>query len=457
MTKIEVYDERNSKKKSFIIKLVIWKIFLNAFMPIFNSFYFYTFGQFDEFTPEWYRSKGINIQITSYLRIFSLMGVGFFRYLKPRFRAWYDRKFTSDKKITRKLTYLEYQKVYTFRQFDIELSYAEACTSIFVALCFGFMFPNIYIACLLQLVVLYYKDKLLGNFFPFIIFLIVVNTYIFLSIFDKRNHQFMRNILILASFTSSVLCIWTFGNKDYFPDNLLTSQINNFFDISKSLNTTEKNFYFEQDLSNSNSIHPGDFIDLIHFTKYREKEHNPIKEKYPDYYLESSSGQYWYFSLLMERVGNSTLAKVIIFIILSFFTIQILRSIFKKVKKNLLRKKLKKGIKHYKDQTSEIHFEDLIKDEEILDMESMWRIMRGRETNVKRLDKMNEERIVRLKRVWRRRSRRNTLRRANSILSPTKLMAKGVLRFSTLANYDFKVLKFFFYFLIFFFLVSSAL
>lgn len=143
--------------------MVIWKIFLNAFMPIINSFYFYSFGQFDEFTPDWYKDKGINIQVTSYLRIFSLIGIGFYRYFEPRIMAWYDREFTKDMSVTRKLTYVEYQRVYTFQQFDIELSYAEACTSIFVAVTYGFMFPNIYLACFLQLVVIYYKDKLLGK------------------------------------------------------------------------------------------------------------------------------------------------------------------------------------------------------------------------------------------------------------------------------------------------------
>lgn len=438
MTKMEVYDERNSKKKSFIIKLVIWKIFLNAFMPIISTFYFYSFGQYDEFTPEWYKAKGIKIQFTSYLRIFSLITTGFVRYYKPRLLAWYDRRFTKDRKITRKLTYVEYQKVYTNRQFDIELSYAEACTSIFVALCFGFMFPNVYIACLLQLIVLYYKDKLLGKLFLKIF--LVVNTYIFLSIFDKRNHQFMRNILTLASFTSSVLCIWIFGNQDYFPEKLTQSEIDNSFNITKSPISTDKVFIFEE----ASSISTSEFSSLIELTKYRTKIETSITTKYPQYYLESSSGEYGYFSLFTQRIENSPLAKVITFIILSFLMIQLLRFVYKRISKRSKHKKLKKGIKFYKNGVSEIHFEDLIKDEEILDIESMWRIMRGRETNVERLDKMNQEKVVRLKRVWRRRCRRNTLRRANSLIRRSKSFVNGILRFSTLANYDFKVRKIFF-------------
>lgn len=434
MTNFEAYDERNSKKKSFIIKLVIWKIFLNAFMPLISSFYFYSFGQFDEFTPEWYKSKGINIQITSYLRIFSLIGIGIVRYLKPRLIAWYDRKFTKDVGKTRKFIYVEYQRVYTFRQFDIETSYAEACTSIFVALSFGFMFPNIYFVCLLQLVILYYRDKLLGTYITNNY--LVMNTYIFLSIFNKKNHAVMRNILILASFASSILCIWVFGNIDYFPDKLTLDQIDNSFDIIPTSDTNSDYFYFEK--NSTNSISPSDFQNLISYTKYNSKLSEDLIKKYPQYEAETSSGQYYYVSLFMDRIQNSSLAKVIIFIILSFFVFEILRYFSNKIKKYVVRNQIKKGIDHFKDNTSENHFEDLIKSDEILDIESMCRIMRGTETNVKRLDAMNEERIKRLKRIWRRRNRRNTLKRNTDSLE-TSFSINGPVMFSTLSSYDFKV------------------
>lgn len=259
-----------------------------------------------------------------------------------------------------------------------------------------------------------------------------------MSIFDKSNHKFMRNILILASFTSSVLCIWVFGNSDYFPEKLLDSQIYNGFVITPSANSTSEAFYYDKDQSVENSISKADFESLIDYTKFENLQKSAILEKYPDYNPSMSSGEYWYFKLFARRIQNSSLAKVIIFIIFSFVMIQILRYLYKKFQKYFQKRAVKKGIGFYKDHTPDTMFEDLIGDEEILDIETMWRLMKGRETNLKRLISLHDERVVRLKRVWRRRSKRNTLRRSNSLRSGARAN-KPILRFKSLASYDFKV------------------
>lgn len=259
-----------------------------------------------------------------------------------------------------------------------------------------------------------------------------------MSIFDKSNHKFMRNILILASFTSSVLCIWVFGNADYFPEKLLEAQRYNSFVITSSANSTSESFYFEKDPTTENSISRADFNALIQYTKFESIPSSSLLDKYPNYHSEMASGDYWYFNLFAERTNNSSLAKVIIFIILSFLMIQILRYFYKKFQKYFQKRAVKKGIGFFKDHTPNTLFEDLMADEEILDIETMWRLMKGRETNLKRLISLHDERVVRLKRVWRRRSKRNTLRRSNSLRSGAAAK-RQILRFKSLASYDFKV------------------
>jgi hypothetical protein len=147
--------------------------------------------------------------ITSYVRIFALIGVGLVRFLIPRILQFYDAKLSFDNKKTRKETHKEYQEVYTNMQFDPELSFAESLTTIFVMIIYGFMMPLIIPASLLQLFVIYYRDKLL-----------VSNTYAFFSHVDTKLHKYVRNLLALAFFVSCFVNTWIFGNLNAFTKNV---------------------------------------------------------------------------------------------------------------------------------------------------------------------------------------------------------------------------------------------
>ena len=65
--------------------------------------------------------------------------------------------------VTRKKDHKRYKRVYVWRAFDIELSYAEVLTTVFVAMTYGFVMPLIFIPCLLQIIALYYRDKFLSK------------------------------------------------------------------------------------------------------------------------------------------------------------------------------------------------------------------------------------------------------------------------------------------------------
>jgi uncharacterized phage infection (PIP) family protein YhgE len=98
--------------------------------------------------------------------------------------------------------------VYTNMEFDPELSFAESLTTIFIMITFGSMMPLIIPASLLQLLVIYYRDKLL-----------ISNTYIFFSFIDINLHAYTRNLLVMAFFISCLFNTWVFGNTEIFANN----------------------------------------------------------------------------------------------------------------------------------------------------------------------------------------------------------------------------------------------
>ena len=75
--------------------------------------------------------------------------------------TWF--RFTWDMSVTRKKNHKNYKDLYVWGAFDIELSYAEVLTTVFLEMTYGFMMPIIFIPSLLQIIVLYYRDKYLSK------------------------------------------------------------------------------------------------------------------------------------------------------------------------------------------------------------------------------------------------------------------------------------------------------
>lgn len=175
---------------SLIKKLFFWKYFTTGIIPLVSGLYFPYFGGFgfyDEITPYWYKNKGVSIIISSILRIPILALVGFLRWLIPFLTKLYDQKWTGNKKVTRKVIHKDYQEVYRGSEFEIELSYAETFTTVFVALTYGFLMPVIFISSFFQLTILLYRDKILSKFQ---LILLVTNNISFQHIHDLYSiHQ----------------------------------------------------------------------------------------------------------------------------------------------------------------------------------------------------------------------------------------------------------------------------
>jgi hypothetical protein len=289
--------------------------------------------------------------ITSYVRIFALLGVGIVRYIMPRILQFYDAKFSFDTKKTRKETHKEYQEVYTNMQFDLELSYAESLTTIFVMVIYGFMMPLIIPASLLQLLIIYYRDKLL-----------VSNTYAFFSHVDTKLHKYVRNLLALAFFASCFVNTWVFGNLNSFTKNVPypnTDSILNFFKFEE---VDELSYIATPIGNNFNSLN--EFFGIVELPK---------------------SG---YVSSFQARTKADKLQRLIQVILLIYAIFTIMRWTFIAMAGRMIKARLKQGIKQFKSDASNAQFEDLIDQNEILERITLGEKTKGRGIHLVRMRDM---------------------------------------------------------------------
>lgn len=102
LTNYEVHHDKNQASISLVVKMFFWKYFTIGIFPLLSSvhisffklpfFELPEFGFYDDFTALWYLEKGVGVLISSFLRIFILMGTGLFRYFRYKFRVMYDQK-----------------------------------------------------------------------------------------------------------------------------------------------------------------------------------------------------------------------------------------------------------------------------------------------------------------------------------------------------------------------------
>ena len=304
--------------------------------------------------------------ITSFVRIFALIGVGIARFLMPRIMQFYDAKFSFDRTKTRKETHQEYQEVYTNMEFDPELSFAESLTTIFIMITFGSMMPLIIPASLLQLLVIYYRDKLL-----------ISNTYIFFSFIDINLHAYTRNLLVMAFFISCLFNTWVFGNTEIFANNKNLESQNPLF----------KYFTFKSESDVEYSV-----------TSLDSKLYNSISD-YPELNQDLNSG---YAATFRVRSRANSLQKTIQIFLLVYAIFTVLRWLFNAFASTIIRNRLKEGIKKFQSSASNSQFEDLIDQNEILDIITLEEKTQGREIPFVRLREMMRQRRIRLVRNYQR-------------------------------------------------------
>lgn len=168
LSEFEFYTNYNATQNAIFLKLFGWKVFIIILLPIIINSDLIIVNtddslSYDDFTPDWYQSKGVSLILGAYARAFLPIWELLWRYYRPRIYQLWDRGFTMNKKKTRRKNISEYLKVYENENFDIERSYAEIMTIIFFT-CFYFnVLPHIAIPALINLILIYYKDKLLSK------------------------------------------------------------------------------------------------------------------------------------------------------------------------------------------------------------------------------------------------------------------------------------------------------
>ena len=65
--------------------------------------------------------------------------------------------------ISRQSTHEAYLSYYKSQTFDIYHSYSEILNVLFIVGTYGVILPHIWIPCLLYLILMYYKDKILSK------------------------------------------------------------------------------------------------------------------------------------------------------------------------------------------------------------------------------------------------------------------------------------------------------
>jgi hypothetical protein len=241
----------------------------------------------------------------------------------------------------------------------------------------------------------------------------VSNTYIFFHFVDERLHKLVRKILPLVFFSSSLSCIWLFGNKAHFTP-----------------------FFGEHDLSNN--IHIEALTTPSSFTLL-----NKPNLVYPIF-------QKGYSSEFKKRFQKSQFSTVLLFFILGWTIFLVLRKILDWLEQKEIEKALKKGINHFKSKSVSFQFEDLVGEKEIVERLNLEKKTDGRGLQNKQLREMRKESKNRLISNWKRKKRKKSMKSlatANSCLfidyrrpgSDGDLVYSNSHEFCTLASYDFRV------------------
>lgn len=243
LAQLEGHSDYNKRQSSVLIKLFFWKYIITSLFPvlattdIFDNFLFgaQNFKAYDDFTPVWYQEIGSGLILSMYIRIFLIIGDFIFRYYFPRLLQWYDRgginsPLTDDTIMsktqipnTKKNTHKEFLKVYKNLWFDIERSYAEILNTIFFAFTYWVMLPHIFLPCVLVILTIYYKDKILSKK-PKIIFPALTthrNKY-------RLDETLYRDSLQIIKFGPAVVifgAVWIFGNETYISTNNIVDDV----------------------------------------------------------------------------------------------------------------------------------------------------------------------------------------------------------------------------------------
>ena len=180
-------------------------IFINFRLRIGPTIYL---GDFDDFTPSWFKSIGYSLSLTLTLKILAALGFAFLKKMKNVLPRCFDRGFSTDMAKTKKKIQNEYEKLYTNDDFNIDFCYTEVINIIFVSMTLSPLLPYVFYIALVYLVVIYWRDKYMCKVF----FMLVLTNSKIPPNFDESMSQRARGILSAVVPIYLILCVWIFGN-----------------------------------------------------------------------------------------------------------------------------------------------------------------------------------------------------------------------------------------------------
>ncbi|EAR89910.3 tRNA (GuanineN(7))methyltransferase, putative (macronuclear) [Tetrahymena thermophila SB210] len=194
-------------------------------------------GTFTDFNPLWFLQVGSTILLTMIFYIMMPYLNFIFQSLYICLRRYYDRKWSSNKNITRQSTQEKYESVYLSPNLLIEVRYAQIMNIIFVCFLYSSGLPLLIITTFLYLISTYYVDK-----------------FAMLRLcrkppqFGKNLEDIIRNILWISIPLHCLLGIWMYGSPKMFPSSISNSILNS---ISSQVSQLESqiNDYNNTDIS----------------------------------------------------------------------------------------------------------------------------------------------------------------------------------------------------------------
>lgn len=140
-------------------------VFINVRLRLSGQKYL---GDFDDFTPSWFKSIGYSLGLTLLLKIFAVIASGLAKITWPAIIRCYDRscsfwKDDPSQNKTKKKTQDELEELYINSDFDIDFGYTEVINVVFVAFTLAPLIPYIFYIALAFLIVFYWREKLLSR------------------------------------------------------------------------------------------------------------------------------------------------------------------------------------------------------------------------------------------------------------------------------------------------------
>lgn len=115
----------------------------------------------DEYDERWYILIGSPLILGILMQILTPHLGLIYEFMISGCRRCHDRKYTTDKRVTRKVIQSDYEDLYTGPKFQLQIRLAQLVSTVFVAMTFSSGLPIMYVICFVSLFITYWVDKIL--------------------------------------------------------------------------------------------------------------------------------------------------------------------------------------------------------------------------------------------------------------------------------------------------------